>query len=71
MSVQESPRRKSQRAEGRKRQEDRWARKSGPVLTYFDPSVIRPSKGSHGITEGERVGAADAAGPPAGQLLPR
>jgi hypothetical protein len=52
MSISESPRRKSQRQSQRKRQEARWARKSGPVTVRFDPSVRRAVEGSQGISQG-------------------
>jgi hypothetical protein len=37
----ESPERKRRRAKARKREEAAWAARSGPVLTYFDPSRIQ------------------------------
>lgn len=39
--VEVSPARARRNAKARKRQEQRWARKCGPVTVRFDPSVIR------------------------------
>jgi hypothetical protein len=35
-----SPERRKRETKKRKRQEERWAAKSGPVTVYRDPSVI-------------------------------
>lgn len=36
-----SPERKRRRRRALKRQEERWAAQSGPVVTYHDPDVVR------------------------------
>jgi hypothetical protein len=37
-----SPRRRKREAKKRKREDEEWAAKSGPVKTYFDSSVVKP-----------------------------
>lgn len=53
VAVEESPQRRHRKASARKRQEARWARKSGPVTVRFDPSVVRRSEPVDS-TQGER-----------------
>lgn len=36
-----SSRRRKAKAKAREREEKRWAKRSGPVVTYFDESVVR------------------------------
>jgi hypothetical protein len=46
-----SPERQKREAKKRRRQEKRWAEKSGPVTIHIDPSVARqrqPDSGSEG-----------------------
>jgi hypothetical protein len=39
--LEKSPARRKREAAKRKREEQRWAAKSGPVTSYIDPSVVK------------------------------
>jgi hypothetical protein len=40
--LEKSPARRKREAVRRRREEARWAAKSGPVVSYVDPSRVRP-----------------------------
>lgn len=41
--LEKSPARRKRDAAKRRRQEERWAAKSGPVVSYIDPSLVNQS----------------------------
>ena len=40
--LEKSPKRRKREAERRRREENNWASKSGPVISYVDPSLTKP-----------------------------
>lgn len=53
MGMESSPRRQSNAAKFRRRQEKRWAKKSGPVTVRFvDPATLRPAGNAESATAG-------------------
>lgn len=45
MTSAETPDRRRRNARARRRQEERWKRKAGPLTVRFDPSIIREDNG--------------------------
>jgi hypothetical protein len=48
--LEKSPTRRKREAAKRRHEEKQWAAKSGPVVSYIDPSRIRPQSQNNDVT---------------------